>query len=211
MKFKEPGEIEAESMRIISSELEKMGKNIPEDRLSIVRRVIHTTADFDFADNLVFSEDAVEAGTEAVRKGTTIITDTNMTLAGINKTRLGSFGCRTACYMSDEDVAAMAKQEGVTRAVCSVRKAVQNDPGCIYAVGNAPTALFEIADAIEGGFRPALVIGVPVGFVNVVESKEHIIEVCRRFSVPYIVALGRKGGSTVSCAICNALVIEAGK
>ena len=211
IRIVEPSEIEKESMRIISGELSRRGIVLPEDAAPVVKRVIHTTADFDYTDTLYFSPGAVRAGMCALAEGITIVTDTNMALTGISKPGLRRLGSNVVCFMADEDVAEQAKEQGVTRAVISVRKAVSRFSKCIYAVGNAPTALLELADQIHGGFRPALVIAVPVGFVNVVESKERIVATCSQYNIPCIAAMGRKGGSTVAAAICNALIYKVGQ
>lgn len=196
-----PSEIEKRSFEIIGSELGD--REIPDDIKPVVMRVIHTTADFDYADNLCFSENAVEKAGELLKKGVVIVTDTNMAKSGINKKALEQLGCEVMCFMSDDDVAEAARVNGMTRAAASVDKAAKLGKPVIYAAGNAPTALIRIAEHIENGtFTPAFVIGVPVGFVNVVASKELIMN-C---GVPYIVAKGRKGGSTVAAAICNALL-----
>ena len=200
-------EIEKRSFEIISEILEKEYGDviIPEDRHSIVKRVIHTTADFDYARNLVFSDDAVEKALEALKAGCDIETDTQMAKAGINKTILAELGGEVHCFMSDSDVAKEAKERGVTRATVSMEKAAKLIKPCIFAIGNAPTALIELGRLIKAGkLSPRLIIGVPVGFVNVVESKELIIE----SGVPYIVARGRKGGSNVAAAVCNALLYK---
>lgn len=204
-----PADIERTSFAIITEELNQMGLTLPEDIAPVVKRVIHTTADFDYARNLHFTPGAVAAGIAALRSGTPIVTDTTMALAGISKPGLAKLGTTALCYVADPEVAAAAKQQGTTRAVAAVHKAAAAYPGAILAVGNAPTALLTIADQIEAGLRPALVIGVPVGFVNVVESKERLFAVCQECGVPAIVAMGRKGGSTVAAAICNALVYSA--
>ena len=205
-----PMDIEGESMRIIRSELEAMGIALPPDRAAVVTRAIHTTADFDYAQNLWFTAGAVEAGVAALRAGTPIVTDTNMARSGINRGACEALGVERLCYMADPEVAALAKANGTTRAVASMQRAAAEHPGAILAVGNAPTALLTIADLIEtAGLRPALVIGVPVGFVNVVESKERLFAVCEKHDVPAIVAMGRKGGSNVAAAICNALIYSA--
>ena len=198
-----PAEIEARSMEIIQSELGD--RTFPVEVLPVVKRVIHTTADFDYADNLVFSPGAVEQGIAAIKGGCTIVTDTQMARSGINKRVLEKFGGEAVCFMSDPDVAAEAKERGVTRAVVSMERAAKLDKPCIFAIGNAPTALISLHDQIQAGdLHPALIIGVPVGFVNVVESKEMILPL----DVPYIVARGRKGGSNVAAAICNALLYQ---
>lgn len=196
-----PSEIEKRSFEIIESELGN--RKIPENIKPVVMRVIHTTADFDYCDSLCFSENAVETVSEILKKGAVIVTDTNMAKSGINRKALEQLGCEVMCFMSDEDVAEAAGKAGITRAAASVDKAATLEKPVIYAAGNAPTALIRIAEHIEKGtFKPAFVIGVPVGFVNVVASKEMIMD----SGVPYIVARGRKGGSTVAAAICNALL-----
>jgi precorrin-8X/cobalt-precorrin-8 methylmutase len=169
----------------------------------IIKRVIHTSADFDYIDNLCFSEGAVEHALDALKRGAWIITDTNMALSGINKKSLQKAGGEAHCYIADEEVAKRAKELGVTRASVCVDKAAEIDHPLIYAVGNAPTALVRLYELIqEGKIRPELIIGVPVGFVNVVQSKELIMQT----DIPYIVARGRKGGSNVAACICNALL-----
>jgi len=206
-----PADIERTSIRIITAELEELGLTPPPETAAVVKRVIHTTADFDYAKNLRFTPDAVAKGVAALHAGTPIVTDTNMARTGITKLGLAKLGVEAYCYMADLAVAAAAKEAGTTRAVAAMHKAAEEHPGAILAVGNAPTALLTIAEEIEVGLRPALVIGVPVGFVNVVESKERLFAVCERYGVPAIVAMGRKGGSNVAAAICNALVYTATK
>ena len=199
-----PMEIEARSFEIITQLLGDR-KLDPENEL-VIKRAIHTTADFDYADNLVFSDHAVKTGIEALRAGCDIVTDTQMAKAGVNKTILASLGGEVHCFMSDADVAAEAKARGVTRAMVSMEKAAKLSKPCIFAIGNAPTALVALEALMEEGeLQPALIIGVPVGFVNVVESKELIIEHHR---APYIIARGRKGGSNVAAAICNAMLYQ---
>ena len=204
-----PADIERTSLSIIAAELAEMHLTPPPETAAVVKRVIHTTADFDYAKNLHFTPGAVAAGVAALRAGTPIVTDTNMALAGITKPGLAKLGGGAVCYMADPEVAAIAKKTGTTRAVASMHRAAAEHPGAVLAVGNAPTALLTIADEIEAGLRPALVIGVPVGFVNVVESKERLFAVCAAHGVPAIVAMGRKGGSNVAAAICNALLYSA--
>ena len=171
----------------------------------MIKRAIHTTADFDYADNLVFSEDAVAKGIEALRGGCDIVTDTQMAKSGINKTILGKLGGTVHCFMSDPDVAEEAKRRGITRAMVSMEKAAKLPKPCIFAIGNAPTALIVLDEMMKKGeISPALIVGVPVGFVNVVEIKELIIA----SDVPHIVARGRKGGSNVAAAICNAMLYQ---
>lgn len=196
-----PHEIERRSFQIIGEELGDRVLDPAEE--PIIKRVIHTTADFSYVDSLVFANDAIERGKQAILAGATIVTDTNMALAGISKPGLARFGCQAKCFVADPEAAKMAQENGTTRSVASVNLAAQIEGPLIYAVGNAPTALLRLAQLIEEGtMKPDLIIGVPVGFVNVVESKERILE-C---DVPCIVARGRKGGSNVAAAICNALL-----
>ena len=202
--YTRPADIENESMRIISAELKERGIEIPGNFEAVVKRVIHATADFEFAKTLTFV-----CGKCIDFHQKTIITDTNMALSGISKPSLQKLGCEAFCFMADPGVAAAAKENGTTRAVASMEYAAERYPGAVFAVGNAPTALFKLAELMECGLRPALVIAVPVGFVNVVEGKEEILRVCRKYEVPAIVARGRKGGSTVAAAILNALLYEA--
>ena len=212
IEFVKPMEIEARSFAIITQILEELGKTPEEAVAPVLKRVIHTTADFDYADNLLFSPGAVEAGLDALRSGCDIVTDTQMARAGINKPALERLGGAVCCFMSDPDVAEAAKTRGVTRAAVCMEKAAELNRPCIFAIGNAPTALIRLrelldAGAFSPGCAPALIIGVPVGFVNVVESKELILET----DTPHIVARGRKGGSNVAAAICNALLYQLGR
>ena len=204
-----PADIERTSISIITRELDELGLTPPPETAAVVKRVIHTTADFDYAKNLRFTPGAVQAAVRALQRGAVIVTDTNMALAGISRPGLAKLGCEAVCYMADPAVAEAAKQAGTTRAVAAMHRAAREHPGAILAVGNAPTALLSIAEEIEAGLRPALVIGVPVGFVNVVESKETLFAICEQHGVPAIAAMGRKGGSNVAAAICNALVYSA--
>ena len=205
-----PEDIERTSMEIISRELAERGIILPEEHAAVVKRVIHTTADFDFAQNLYFTPGAVSAGMTALRNGATIITDTNMAKTGISKPALTKLGGQVCCFMADKDVARTAKEKGTTRAVAAMEKAARQYPNAVFAIGNAPTALLRVAELIQSGLlHPALIVGVPVGFVNVVESKERLLEACLRYRVPAIVAMGRKGGSNVAAAICNALLYTA--
>lgn len=195
-----PADIEARSFEIIRSELPHP---IPEELAPVIIRAIHTSADFEYADSLCFSDGVMDIARAALMNGATIVTDTNMALAGINKGALEKLGCRKLCFMADPEVAAAAKANGFTRATASVDKAASIDGPLIYAVGNAPTALVRLYEKINNGeMRPDLIIGVPVGFVNVVQAKELIMTA----GVPYIVARGRKGGSNVAAAIVNALM-----
>ena len=201
-----PKDIEAKSFEIIEQELPH---SLDEKLAPIIKRVIHTTADFDYVDNLYFSKDVYEYAMQSIRSGVTIITDTNMAKAGINKAALHKLAGSVECFMADEDVAKEAKERGVTRATVSMEKAArleQQTGPQIFAIGNAPTALIELDRLMtEGKIHPALIIGVPVGFVNVVAAKELIIE----RGVNCIVARGRKGGSNVAAAIVNALMYQA--
>ena len=199
-----PAEIEQRSMEIIASEMGTT--SFTQEQLPIVKRCIHTSADFDYVKNLRFTAGAVEAGLAAIRAGCTIVTDTQMARSGINKKVLGKFGGQAVCFMSDEDVAAEAKARGETRATVSMERAAALMGPVILAIGNAPTALVRACELMEAGtFSPALVIGVPVGFVNVVESKELLA------SMPgeHIIAMGRKGGSNIAATICNAMLYMA--
>ncbi len=197
-----PGEIEKRSFEIIEEEL---GRELDPVLKPIIKRVIHTTADFSYADTLFFSENAVEKGLQALREGVSIITDTNMGRAGINKKKLEKYGGKVHCFMANEDVAAAALAQQTTRAAVSMDKVAAMQEDFIFAIGNAPTALIRLYELIqEGKIRPRLIIGVPVGFVNVVEAKELILTA----GVPVIVARGRKGGSNVAAAICNALIYQ---
>lgn len=198
-----PEEIETRSFEIITKELG--GRSWSPELEAVIKRVIHTTADFDYADNLVFSEHGVKKALEALKQGTTIVTDTNMGKSGINKGALKRAGSVVHCFMADEDVAEAAKAGQTTRAVASMDKAAALGEDCIFAIGNAPTALIRLHQLVQQGkIHPRLIIGVPVGFVNVVQAKELILSM----DIPYIVAKGRKGGSNVAAAICNALLYQ---
>ncbi|MCD7730890.1 MAG: precorrin-8X methylmutase [Oscillospiraceae bacterium] len=203
-KILKPADIEKRSFEIIEEHIK--GRDIPPEQKPILKRVIHTSADFDYADNLVFSKNAVAIGKAALQGGADIITDTNMALSGINKRLLTSFGGCARCFMSDEDIAEEATKRGITRAMVSMEKACGAENDVIIAVGNAPTALIRLYELImDKKITPKLIIGVPVGFVNVVEAKELIMQ----SEIPYIVAKGNKGGSGIAAAICNALLLEA--
>ena len=196
----EPRDIEAKSFELIEAEL---ASDLDPVTKPIIKRCIHTTADFDYVTNMAFSENVVEKALAAIKDGAHIITDTNMVKAGINKRALAQFGGEVHCFIADEDVAQEARERGVTRAIVSMERAAAMDKKLIFAIGNAPTALIQLHEMIEAGkIKPELVIGVPVGFVNVVNSKNLIMST----DVPYIVAKGRKGGSNVAAAICNALI-----
>lgn len=205
IKIVKPNEIEKRSMEIITQELN--GRTWSEPQFSIVKRCIHTSADFDYADNLRFSENAAMLGVEALRRGAVIVTDTKMAWSGINKKKLAEYGGEAYCFMSDEDVAKEAQERGCTRAAICMERGAALGKEVIFAVGNAPTALIRLYELIqEGKVNPALIIGAPVGFVNVVEAKELIMTA----GVPYIVPRGRKGGSNIAATICNAMLYYKG-
>lgn len=196
-----PMEIEKRSFEIITQELGD--KKLDADKELIIKRCIHTSADFEYADSLCFSPDVVEKAMEAIKKGACIVTDTQMAKSGINKRALARYGGEVYCFVADEDVAQAAKENGTTRSTANIDKAAALNKPLIFAIGNAPTALVRIYELVqEGKLKPELVIGVPVGFVNVVQSKELIMET----ETPYIVARGRKGGSNIAACICNALM-----
>lgn len=200
-----PADIEKRSFEIITQELLEQGIRLPEEEAMITKRAIHTSADFEYAKTLTYSKGAVAIAKELIRGGADIVTDTNMALTGINKKVLAEFGGQVHCFMADEEVARLAKERQTTRAAISMEKASQIEKPVIFAVGNAPTALIQLYDLMQqGSWRPAFVIGVPVGFVNVVAAKELIMTT----DVPYIVNRGRKGGSNVAAAICNALLYQ---
>lgn len=199
-----PADIEQRSFEIITAELGD--RILPPENEALIKRVIHTSADFDYAENLVFSPNACALAIEAFKNGANIVTDTNMAKAGINKAAVEKLGCQIFCYMSDPDIAETAAKNGTTRAAACMDKAALLGDNTIFAIGNAPTALVRLYELIaEGKLRPRLILGVPVGFVNVVESKELIMTA----GVPYIVARGRKGGSNVAAAMANTLLYQA--
>ena len=200
-----PDEIEKKSFETIAAELRDRGIVLPKEQRLITMRAIHTTADFDYAKTLCYSKGAVSEIKRLISSGADIVTDTNMALSGINKRRLSAFGGEARCFMADEDVAREAKERGVTRATVSMERALRSSKPTIFVIGNAPTALISLYDAMQQGIgRPAFVIGVPVGFVNVEASKKLIMST----DVPYIVNRGRKGGSNVAAAICNAVIYQ---
>lgn len=203
-----PEEIEKRSFAIISEELEKRQIVLPKGTEMVTKRVIHTSADFEYAETMVYSPNAVEIAKELIKNGADIVTDTNMALAGINKKVLARYGGEAHCFMAEEEVARIAKERQVTRATISMEKAAQIKKPVIFAIGNAPTALISLYEMMEKeGFRPAFIIGVPVGFVNVEAAKELILQT----EIPHIVNRGRKGGSNVAAAICNAIMYELGR
>ena len=201
-----PEEIEEESFRIIDFEAGDHGWPVTE--WQIVRRAIHTSADFEYAQSMVLSDDVVEKAVAAFKSGVGIVTDTNMALSGISKPRLTTLGCPVSCHVADQDVAEQARIEGVTRSIAAMRKGVANPVNRIFVIGNAPTALFELLRLIEtGAAKPALIIGLPVGFVGAEESKTDLAS--GKHGIPFITNIGRKGGSNVAAAVVNALAILA--
>lgn len=203
-----PEEIETESFRIIDAEAGDHGWTA--DEWQVVRRAIHTSADFEYASSMVLSDAAVEKAVAAIRNGVGIVTDTNMALSGISKARLAPFGCRVVCHVADPDVAELAAREGITRSIAAMRKAVPDQSNGIFVIGNAPTALFELLRLIEAGtVYPELIIGLPVGFVGAEESKNALAS--GKFDIPFITNIGRKGGSNVAAAVVNALAILAAR
>ncbi len=203
-----PEEIEKRSFEIITEELKSRGVELPEEEALVTKRVIHTSADFDYVNTLTYSEHAVQTAKELILQGADIVTDTNMALAGINKKMLARYGGEVHCYMADETVAKLAKERGITRAAVSMEMAAKREKPVIFAIGNAPTALIRLYEMIQDQtYIPAFIIGVPVGFVNVEIAKELILKT----DVPHIINRGRKGGSNVAAAICNAIIYELGR
>jgi precorrin-8X/cobalt-precorrin-8 methylmutase len=202
IKFVEPHNIEKRSFEMIQEEMGSI--NLNKEIEPIVKRVIHTSADFDYLNNMFFSENVVKKAKEVIKSGGTIVTDTNMAYSGINKKAAAKYGVNIRCFMAETDVAEEALKRGETRAAVSMERASKIEGPVILAVGNAPTALIKLYEMIKAGiFKPDVIIGVPVGFVNVVEAKELIMSLD---NVEYIVAKGRKGGSNIAAAICNALL-----
>lgn len=205
IEYVRPQDIEKRSFAIISKELEEKGIVLPKEQELVTKRAIHTSADFDYAKTMTYSAHAVGIAKKLIQNGADIVTDTNMALAGVNKKELAKYGGEAHCFMAEEEVAKIAKERGVTRAAVSMEKAAQIEKPVIFAIGNAPTALIELYEMIQSGkYRPAFIIGVPVGFVNVEAAKDLILKT----NVPYIINRGRKGGSNIAAAICNALLYE---
>ena len=203
-----PEEIEAASFSIIDNEAGDHGW--PWAEWQVVRRVIHTSADFEYAQSMVLSADVIEKALIALKSGGGIVTDTNMALSGISKPRLTTLGCSISCHVADPDVAVEAKSEGVTRSITAMRKSVADANNRIFVIGNAPTALFELLRLVDvGAAKPALIIGLPVGFVGAEESKNALASGAH--DIPFITNIGRKGGSNVAAAVVNALAILAEK
>ncbi len=203
LEYVTPKEIEKRSFEIIEEELLQRGIRLPKEEEMITKRVIHTRADFEYARTLVYSKDAAAIARSLLKEGADIVTDTNMALAGINKKVLERFGGSAHCFMADEDVARLSKERNVTRAAVSMEKAAKMKKPVIFAIGNAPTALIRLYEMDRDSMlRPAFIIGVPVGFVNVEAAKELILKT----KIPSIINVGRKGGSNIAAAICNALL-----
>ncbi len=198
--IKNPMEIENKSFEIIGNEMNP--HNFTEEELLIIKRTIHTTGDFDYQNIVHISEGAIESAKALLKKGITIYTDTNMALSGINKMALKKLGCEVKCYVSNEEVAKIAKERGITRSMAGVEKAI--DEGVEFFVfGNAPTAIFKLLELInDGKANPKFVVGAPVGFVGAKESKEELL----KYNIPNITIRGRKGGSNVAAAIVNAIM-----
>ena len=209
IRINKPSDIERESMSIIEAELKQRGIDIPAEHSFVIKRVIHTTADFEFARTLTFINEPVKGGLQTLQNNGVIVTDTTMALSGMAKVALNKLGAKAYCYVNEDEVTSQAKELQTTKAYASMRYALDKHPDAIFAVGNGPTALYSLAEQIAEGARPSLIIAVPVGFVNVVEAKEKIKEVCEEYDIPLIAAMGRKGGSTVATAIVNALLYEA--
>ncbi|MBI1921384.1 MAG: precorrin-8X methylmutase [Geobacter sp.] len=203
-----PEEIEAESFRIIDAEAG--GHPWSSAEWPVVRRVVHTSADFEYVRSMVFSPDVVNRAIDAIRKGRGIVTDTQMAMAGVSKPRLARFGCPLSCFVSDPQVAVAAKEQGITRSILAMRKGGADSGNGIFVIGNAPTALFELLRLIrEEGARPDMIVGLPVGFVGAAESKEELLRLAPEYGISFITNRGRKGGSNVAAAVVNALLILA--
>lgn len=200
----QPQEIEGKSFEMITEEL---GEHpFTAEQYAVVQRVIHASADFELGRSLVFHPDAIQAGIQAIRSGKIVVADVQMVQVGISKGRIEKFGGEVKVYISDPDVMAEAKRLNTTRAIISIRKAILEAEGGIYAIGNAPTALLELIRLVkEGVTKPGLVIGVPVGFVSAAESKEELA----KLDIPFITNVGRKGGSAVAVAALNAISLLA--
>lgn len=203
-----PEEIEAESFRTI--DLEAGPHQWSPAEWQIVRRAVHTSADFEYVSSLFMSSDAIAAGIKALRNGRGIVTDTTMALAGISKPRLATFSLSSACFVANPQVAAEAAAKGITRSIIAMRQGTADPQNGIFVIGNAPTALFELLRQVrEEGLRPDFIVGLPVGFVGAAESKEELIVVATEYGIPFITNRSRKGGSNVAAAVMNALLILA--
>lgn len=204
--IKKPEDIEKKSFEIIENELGKKVKNFSEETLPIIKRVIHTTADFEYADLIKFMRNPVEAGKNIIKNGCRIYCDTNMIVNGLSKNILKKFNCEAYSLVSDENTAKEAKERGITRSIVGIEKAGKDRDTKIFLIGNAPTALFKLKEMIEKNEieKPALVVGAPVGFVGAADSKEEF----KKINVPYITIDGRKGGSTVTVAILHGILYQ---
>jgi precorrin-8X/cobalt-precorrin-8 methylmutase len=200
----QPQQIEGRSFEIITEEIGE--HSFTEEQYPIVQRIIHASADFELGKSVLFHPQAVQAGIRAIRSGKKVVADVQMIQSGANKARIEKYGGEIRVYISDPDVVEEAKRLNTTRAIISMRKAVKEADGGIFAIGNAPTALLELIRLIrEGEAKPSLVIGLPVGFVSAAESKEELA----KLDIPFITNVGRKGGSTITVAALNALSILA--
>ena len=204
--IKVPQDIEKTSFEIIGEELGEKVKLFDAETLPIVKRVIHTTADFEYADLIEFRNDAIASGKKALKDGCKIYCDTNMIVNGASKMVLSKFGCEAYCLVSDSEVIKEAKERGVTRSIVGMEKAGKDPNTKIFLIGNAPTALYQLKEMIERKEieKPSLVVGVPVGFVGAAESKEAF----KSLDVPYITINGRKGGSTVAVSILHGILYQ---
>lgn len=201
---KKPMAIENKSFEIITNELGEKVKEFTEDELKIVKRLIHTTADFEYADIVEISKDAIESGKKSIAEGNKIYCDTNMIVNGLSKKTMEKWDVSAYCLVSDDEVVVEAKKRGLTRSMVGMEKAIKDDKTKIFLIGNAPTALFTLMEAIDKGYKPDLVVGVPVGFVGAEDSKEKL----RALDIPYIVTRGRKGGSTVAVATFHGILYD---
>ncbi len=200
-----PADITAGSFQLIRRELAAAGYQFEPPQAAVIERIIHSTADFDFAQTTRFSLNAIEAGREALRRGRAVVCDVNMVRVGISQPRVATLGGSLHCFVAEPETRQRAEAEATTRSALGIRLAAERGliEGGLVVIGNAPTALYEAIRLVEAGARPALIVGVPVGFVSTVESKEALTQVT---AVPWITTLGRKGGSPVAVAIVNALL-----
>ncbi|UOE95996.1 precorrin-8X methylmutase [Alkalihalobacillus sp. LMS39] len=202
----QPQEIEGKSFEMIDEEVGE--HSFTEEQYKVVQRIIHASADFELGKSVVFHPNAVQAGIEAIRSGKMVVADVQMIQSGISKPRIEKYGGHVRVYISDEDVMEEAKRLNTTRAIISMRKAIKEAEGGIFAIGNAPTALLELIRLVKTGeARPGLIVGMPVGFVSAAESKEELA----KLDVPFITNMGRKGGSPVTVAAVNAISLLAQK
>ena len=204
--IKDPAGIYAKSFAIVEEGLKNLSVSL--QVREVIKRAAHATADIDFGKNLVIDHESVMAGLGAIKQGTPIITDVTMVQAGIRKATLKDFGTKLNCFLYDEDVAEVARKQGVTKSIAAMRKALALHPRGIFVIGNAPTAVFELCEQFDKGLcQPALVVGIPIGFVGAAECKEELIS----RNITCITNRGPKGGSPVAAAITNALLFLAGQ